>query len=306
MTFVKGTYLIPLLLLLIYLGGFAVKNSFGDMVLVLLFGAIGWLMVRFDWQRPPLLLGLVLGGIAETNLFIASRIYGYSWLLHPGVLVIGAIILFGTLYPYWRNWRKNRATNRRAEPQQAAETKLVPVAPAYRLGAAVFALLIVGVFSYVVYESTYGFGAFDPRSALFPWVIGAPCLVLTLYIFLQEIFTSKREVKVGLYEAVEEPQIEPMLARQRTFAIGCWIVGFFLGIWILGFIPASAIATFLYLKFGAGESWPVTLALSAACWLFFFGLFDYALQLPFPRGALLDWVHIDVAAVQNFLSFGRS
>src|SRR5918993_1206364 len=33
-TFVKGTYLIPLLLLLIYLGGFAVKNSFGDMMMV--------------------------------------------------------------------------------------------------------------------------------------------------------------------------------------------------------------------------------------------------------------------------------
>ena len=61
-TFVKGAYLIPFLLLLVYLGGFAVKNSFGDMIVVLLFGALGWLMVRYDWQRPPLLLGLVLGG----------------------------------------------------------------------------------------------------------------------------------------------------------------------------------------------------------------------------------------------------
>ncbi len=48
-TFIKGTYLIPFLLLLIYLGGFAVKNSFGDMMLVLIFGMIGWLMVKYDW-----------------------------------------------------------------------------------------------------------------------------------------------------------------------------------------------------------------------------------------------------------------
>ena len=77
-TFVKGTYLIPFLLFLVYLGGFATKNSFGDMLLIVIFGAIGWLMVKFDWQRPPLLLGLVLGGIAENNLFIAEphlRIY---------------------------------------------------------------------------------------------------------------------------------------------------------------------------------------------------------------------------------------
>src|ERR687891_451862 len=100
-TFVKGTYLIPFLLLLIYLGGFAVKNSFGDMMMVLIFGTIGWLMVKFDWQRPPLLLGLVLGGIAENNLFIASRIYGFGWLTHPGVIIIALIIAAGLFYTYF-------------------------------------------------------------------------------------------------------------------------------------------------------------------------------------------------------------
>src|ERR1051325_11940078 len=59
-TFVKGTYLIPFLLFLVYLGGFAEKNSSGDMLLVVIFGAIGWLMVKFNWSRPALLLGLVL------------------------------------------------------------------------------------------------------------------------------------------------------------------------------------------------------------------------------------------------------
>src|SRR3989337_2702608 len=88
-TNVRGTLLIPFLLLLVYLGAFTVKNSFGDLILLLLFGALGWVMVQFDWQRPPLLLGLVLGTIAERNLWISIRAYGVSWLLHPGVLIIG-------------------------------------------------------------------------------------------------------------------------------------------------------------------------------------------------------------------------
>jgi hypothetical protein len=92
-----------------------------------------------------------------------------------------------------------------------------------------------------------------------------------------------------------EPEIEPILARQRTVAIGCWIVGFFLAIWVLGFIPASAIASFLYLKFGAGEKWPISLGLAVACWAFFFGLFDYALQLPFPAGEVFDWLPVSIA-----------
>src|ERR671925_605898 len=108
-TFVKGSYLIPFLLFLVYLGGFAEKNSFGDMLLVIIFGAIGWLMVKFYWQRPPALFGLALGGIAENNLFIASRIYGWSWLLHPGVLVITAIIVAGTAFPYlWARYKRSR------------------------------------------------------------------------------------------------------------------------------------------------------------------------------------------------------
>jgi hypothetical protein len=89
------------------------------------------------------------------------------------------------------------------------------------------------------------------------------------------------------------------VARQRTMAIGCWIVGFFIAIWVLGFVPASAIATFLYLKFGAGEGWPMTLAISVGCWLFFFMLFDYALQMPFPQGALFEWLPIDVASLSQ-------
>jgi hypothetical protein len=274
---------------------------------VLLFGTIGWLMVKFDWQRPPLLLGLVLGGIAETNLFIASRIYGFTWLWHPGVLVIGAIILFGMLYPHLQRWFKKRAASESSElGQKALRTQAVDVPLASRISASLFALLILVIFAYVVYQSTYGFGAWEPRAALFPWAIGLPCLILATYIFCTEALTSRREVKIGLHQLAEEPEVEPIVARQRTFAIGCWIVGFFLAIWILGFIPASAIATFLYLKFGAGERWPVTLAITVGCWLFFFGLFDYALQLPFPRGALLDWVHLDMAALQNLFQAGLS
>ena len=300
-TFIKGTYLIPFLLFLVYLGGFATKNSFGDMLLIVIFGAIGWLMVKFDWQRPPLLLGLVLGGIAENNLFIASRIYGYSWLWHPGVLVIAFIIVAGTAFPYLQAWFK-----RRRQPNDPSEMAQKPVSVrierlplATRIGQSLFALLILLVMAYVVYEAKWGFGAFEPRAALFPWVIGLPCLVLAIYVFMKDSLQSTRKVKAEGAALWSEPEVDPIVERHRTLAIGCWIVGFFLAIWIFGFVPASAVATFLYLKFGAGEKWPISLVLTAVCWLFFFGVFDYALQLPFPTGSLFEWVHIDIPAVRS-------
>ncbi|MGE5305828.1 MAG: tripartite tricarboxylate transporter permease [Alphaproteobacteria bacterium] len=303
-TFVKGSYLIPFLLFLVYLGGFAEKNSFGDLLIVVIFGAIGWLMVKFDWQRPPLLLGLVLGGIAENNLFIASRIYGYKWLLHPGVLVIAFIILAGMAFPYLRaRYRRLRESEEQSTIEQKPVSVRIEALPLVtHISQSLFALFLVVVFGYVVYQAKYGFGAFEPRAALFPWVIGLPSLLLAIYVFIKDALQSTREVKEEESALWSEPEVDPALANRRTIAIGGWIVGFFLAIWILGFVPASAIATFLYLKIGAGERWSVSLALTAACWLFFFGVFDYALSLPFPDGTLFNWVHIEIPTVHSLFA----
>ena len=127
----------------------------------------------------------------------------------------------------------------------------------------------------------------------------APGLLLAIYVFLKDSLQSTREVKAEGAALWSEPEIDPIVERHRTLAIGCWIVGFFAAIWMIGFVPASALATFLYLKFGAGERWPISLVLTAACWLFFFGVFDYALQLPFPSGSIFEWVHIDIPAVRT-------
>lgn len=79
-------------------------------------------------------------------------------------------------------------------------------------------------------------------------------------------------------------------ARRRAISVIIWILGFFLAIWLLGFNIAVPIVTFLYLKAGSGEKWSMALALAVLMWLFFYGLFGYAIHLPFPKGILLQWM----------------
>ena len=98
-TQVRGSLIIPLILLLIYLGAFTEKNAFQDMIVVLFFGGLGWIMEKLHWPRPPVLLGLVLGPLAENRLFLASDNYGMAWTWRPGVLIIFAVTLVGILYP---------------------------------------------------------------------------------------------------------------------------------------------------------------------------------------------------------------
>jgi putative tricarboxylic transport membrane protein len=83
-TQLRGSLLTPLILWLIYVGAFAEKNAFPDLVIVLVFGALGWMMAQLDWPRPPLLLGLVLAPLAENRLFLATGNYGPSWRAKKG------------------------------------------------------------------------------------------------------------------------------------------------------------------------------------------------------------------------------
>ncbi|MFQ5851049.1 MAG: tripartite tricarboxylate transporter permease [Candidatus Binatia bacterium] len=98
-TLVRGSLIIPFLLLLIFLGSFATNNDFGDIVVMLLFGLLGYLMVLFRWPRPPLILGLVLGGLSERYLFISVQRYKAEWLTFPGVIVILLLMLAALTYP---------------------------------------------------------------------------------------------------------------------------------------------------------------------------------------------------------------
>src|SRR5690606_1991514 len=85
---------------LIFIGGFSDKNDMTDMWVCLGFGVLGWIMVELDWPRPPLILGLVLGALIESNLFLTMQAYGMSWLKFPSVIGIGLVIILSVTWPF--------------------------------------------------------------------------------------------------------------------------------------------------------------------------------------------------------------
>jgi TctA family transporter len=111
-TFVRGGILIPFLLMFIFLGAFTAHNSLNDIVVTIIFGLLGYFMVLFEWPRPPFVLGLVLGRIAENNLWISNSAYGVSWLLHPAIIVIFIMIITTLGYSIFNaNKRKKSASS---------------------------------------------------------------------------------------------------------------------------------------------------------------------------------------------------
>ena len=97
LTHVRGSLLIPGIVLLVFLGGYAGTNSMLDVGITLLFGAVGLVMVYIDWPRPPLILGLVLGGLVERNFFISYELHGLTFLGRP-IVAATLVIALGVLF----------------------------------------------------------------------------------------------------------------------------------------------------------------------------------------------------------------
>ena len=60
--------LYPLILLFCVVGAYCINNSVFDIVVMIIFGIVGYLLRKFGYEGAPLILGLVLGPMFEVNL----------------------------------------------------------------------------------------------------------------------------------------------------------------------------------------------------------------------------------------------
>lgn len=279
-TQVRGGIIIPIILVLVYLGAFAEKNAFEDMLVVLFFGGLGWIMEKLEWPRPPVLLGLVLGPLAENRLFLSTDNYGAAWLGRPGVLVIFAVTLFGLIYPIIKNKRQEKE-KAASEPQARAVIE-TPEKAGLRFNSKTLFTVVVAVLLALALWQSRNFGF---RAGLFPWAIGIPTLLLALAQLGKDLLgREKPKPAAAAWEVAAD--VPPEVASRRTVSILIWTVGFFIAIWLLGFSYSIPVSMILYLKFAGKEKWPMTIAVTFFTWLFIYGLFERALSIPFPEGLI--------------------
>ncbi len=97
--FVKITHipqdlLTALLMVICCAGAFAIANTVFDVHVMLIFGVIAYVMSKFDFPAVPIVLGMVLGPIAESNLRNALTMSNGSWSIFiKRPICLGFIIL---------------------------------------------------------------------------------------------------------------------------------------------------------------------------------------------------------------------
>lgn len=91
--------LMPLIALLSIVGVYTTSGSSFDIVLMMIFGVIGWVMKRCGFPLAPLVLGVVLGGLIEIN-FRRAMIYSdgsFGIFFESGICISLWIIIFSLL-----------------------------------------------------------------------------------------------------------------------------------------------------------------------------------------------------------------
>jgi len=149
----------------------------------------------------------------------------------------------------------------------------------------------------VVFFALFVYTAKDWRlqARLYPWAIGIPMLVLALVQVVLDLkgFVAKPGRTDAPVDVRFAERADPALARRRAINMFAWIVGYIIAIWLIGYFYSVPLLVFLYLKVQSRESWPISIALTAAAWLLFWGLFERLLRLPFPQGQLFAWLGMD-------------
>lgn len=88
--------LLPLILLFCIIGSFSLNNSVVEVLMMVLFGMMGYLLRKTGYDMAPLVLGFVLGPTFETNFRQSLLISGgsFSIFISSSICVVSAVIFF--------------------------------------------------------------------------------------------------------------------------------------------------------------------------------------------------------------------
>jgi putative tricarboxylic transport membrane protein len=115
LTFVDGRLLVPFIMTFIALGCYVSAFQWENLIVLVLFAALGYALLRSGWPRAPLVIGLVLGSEAEQSLHLALQLDGFLFFTRPLSLVLIAAILSVVIYAVYRNTRRPQLRSQAGE-----------------------------------------------------------------------------------------------------------------------------------------------------------------------------------------------
>lgn len=114
LTSIRLAVLAPVVLVLCVLGAYALNNTMQSVYVLLIFGVLGYALVKAGFPLAPLILGLILGDQIELNLIRAIMTDGNPWLfltrpISGGLLIAAALSVALAIWQHFRHQKRTGA-----------------------------------------------------------------------------------------------------------------------------------------------------------------------------------------------------
>ena len=285
----RAGILIPTVLAVCFVGAYQGSKSYGDLVVLVAFGVLGWTMKRYGWARAPLILGFVLGKLIEKYLFISMGRYQFEWLQRPGVIAIFAVTALVLLWPLgaalYRQWKPAVA----ATPPDAA----IPAAAAAGrsidniIGPGIWVVAALGFA--VAFWSAIGW-RFSAR--LMPQTAAATGLIVVACAGIMVMAANRqrqpRAGRTSMENVGPGAELSAKTVYGRLVVELLWLLGFLAAVWLIGLMPAMGLYMFSYMATSGKTRWPTALIITVSVWIGFYFLFVKLLHVPWPPSLLGD------------------
>jgi putative tricarboxylic transport membrane protein len=113
-------FLIPTVLVVAAFGSFAIDGTKAGPITLFVFSVVGWAMARYEYPVAAVVVGLLLGGLVETQLLRSNQLSGGDPLYifnRPGAVAIVVLMILSIGLTAWTKHRR-RAAAQVADPVQ--------------------------------------------------------------------------------------------------------------------------------------------------------------------------------------------
>jgi putative tricarboxylic transport membrane protein len=261
LTWIPFARLAPAVVVTIFFGAFQSSENFGDIYAMLGLGLLGWLMKQLGWPRAPFLVGFVLTKPTEQYLWLSISRYEFEWLLRPGVIVLGLLLLASIIWIV-----RGRLANKGIPAEESSEAVLLGKVP-----SVLFTFAVLAVVAAALYEAQ----DFPHLGAIFPMAATIPAIFMAAAQIVLEV-------------RADTPAPSPETRKKTELALGYFfsLVLYLLLILLFGFGAATAVFTFVFLYGWVRTRWSYALIYTVAI-VGLAQLMGWLLNLYWPQGILL-------------------
>jgi len=286
----RAGILIPTVLAVCFVGAYQGSKSYGDLVVLVVFGLLGWTMKRYGWARAPLILGFVLGKLIEKYLFISMGRYRFEWLERPGVIAIfavtGLVLLWPLCVALYRRWKPVVVTV--SSPAVAGQGAVAARSIDDIIGPALWVVAFLGFAAAFWTAAGWRFSArLMPQTAATAGIIVVICAGIIMLVPGRQ-----REPRTGIMSVEKHVGSATPLSAKTVygrFAVELlWLLSFLAAVWLIGLMPAMGLYMFLYMSTAGTTRWPLALIITVSLWIGFYFLFVKLLHVPWPPSLLGD------------------